>query len=90
MDSGKIIYQNLNVLNLDILFVGTYVNQVPYLKEIKHIKSLCPEYLKVLYATPDGRIIPFCTMNNLHRENVEQKFTKPLNPNQITPPVHSE
>lgn len=30
------------------------------------------------YATPDGRIIPFCTMNNLYREGVEEKFNIPL------------
>jgi len=26
------------------------------------------------YAVPDGRIIPFCTFNNFHRELVEDKF----------------
>ena len=30
------------------------------------------------YATPDGRIIPFCTMNSMYRESVEQKFAQPL------------
>ena len=30
------------------------------------------------YATPDGRIIPFCTMNSMYRESVEQDFAKPL------------
>ena len=30
------------------------------------------------YATPDGRIIPFCTMNSMYRESVEEKFAKPL------------
>ena len=30
------------------------------------------------YATPDGRIIPFCTMNSMYREGVEQEFAKPL------------
>lgn len=44
----------------------------------------------VHYATPDGRIIPFCTMNNLHRENIEQKFAKTLNPDQVTPLVNLE
>ena len=31
------------------------------------------------YATPDGRIIPFCSMNNIYRESVESKFNIPLN-----------
>jgi uncharacterized radical SAM superfamily Fe-S cluster-containing enzyme len=26
------------------------------------------------YATPDGRVVPFCTYNNLHRNNVEKRF----------------
>ena len=26
------------------------------------------------YTTPDGRIIPFCTYNNFHRDRVEQSF----------------
>jgi len=30
------------------------------------------------YATPDGRIIPFCTMNSIYRESVERKFAKPF------------
>ena len=33
------------------------------------------------YATPDGRIIPFCTMNSMYRESVEQKFAQPLKQN---------
>jgi hypothetical protein len=30
------------------------------------------------YATPDGRIIPFCTFNSMYRESVEEKFSQPL------------
>ncbi len=30
------------------------------------------------YATPDGRIIPFCSFNSLYREGVEEKFNIPL------------
>jgi hypothetical protein len=28
------------------------------------------------YAVPDGRIIPFCAMNTLHREKIEKQFAK--------------
>jgi len=31
------------------------------------------------YSLPDGRIIPFCSYNNLHREAVEKRFSIPLN-----------
>jgi hypothetical protein len=27
------------------------------------------------YAVPDGRIIPFCTLNSFHRQEVERKFS---------------
>ena len=30
------------------------------------------------YATPDGRIIPFCTMNNIYREGIEEQFHVPI------------
>jgi len=30
------------------------------------------------YVTPDGRIIPFCTYNIIHRAEIEHKFSKPL------------
>jgi uncharacterized radical SAM superfamily Fe-S cluster-containing enzyme len=32
----------------------------------------------VHYACPDGRIIPFCTYNTIHRVEVERKFSMPL------------
>ncbi|MEM2256298.1 MAG: hypothetical protein QW497_05820 [Candidatus Bathyarchaeia archaeon] len=31
------------------------------------------------YATLDGRIMPFCTYNSLHRNNVEKRFAIPVN-----------
>ncbi len=30
------------------------------------------------YAIPDGRIIPFCTMNSIHRETIEKAFSMPF------------
>ena len=30
------------------------------------------------YAVPDGRIIPFCTHNSIHRSAVEHKFSVPI------------
>ena len=30
------------------------------------------------YAVPDGRIIPFCTMNSIHREKIEKEFGVPV------------
>lgn len=31
----------------------------------------------VHYATPDGRIIPFCSYNTLHRQTIENQFSSP-------------
>jgi uncharacterized radical SAM superfamily Fe-S cluster-containing enzyme len=30
------------------------------------------------YAVPDGRIIPFCSMNTLYRSEIEKKFANPM------------
>lgn len=35
------------------------------------------------YAVPDGRIIPFCSMNALYREEIEKKFAVPLKKKEI-------
>jgi 7,8-dihydro-6-hydroxymethylpterin dimethyltransferase len=32
------------------------------------------------YAVPDGRIIPFCSMNAIYRKDIEKKFSKPFKP----------
>jgi len=31
------------------------------------------------YSLPDGRIVPFCSYNNLHRKALEEKFSVPMN-----------
>jgi uncharacterized radical SAM superfamily Fe-S cluster-containing enzyme len=31
------------------------------------------------YAVPDGRVIPFCTMNSIYRQGIEDEFSVPLN-----------
>jgi uncharacterized radical SAM superfamily Fe-S cluster-containing enzyme len=35
------------------------------------------------YAVPDGRIIPFCSMNTVYREEIESKFAVPLKKEEI-------
>jgi uncharacterized radical SAM superfamily Fe-S cluster-containing enzyme len=37
------------------------------------------------YATPDGKIIPFCTMNTLHRQKIEKQYALTVEDGQITP-----
>jgi hypothetical protein len=55
------------------LFIGTMHFQDHYNMDFERIQRC-----GIHYATPDGRIIPFCTYNSLHREEVERKFAQPL------------
>lgn len=53
------------------LFIGTMHFQDRYNMDFERIKRC-----GIHYATPDGRVIPFCIYNSLHREKVEQKFAQ--------------
>ncbi len=55
------------------LFIGAMHFMDLYNIDLERIK-MCG----VHYATPDGRIIPFCTYNTIHRAEVEKKFSMPL------------
>ncbi len=55
------------------LFIGAMHFMDLYNMDLERIKRC-----GVHYATPDGRIIPFCTYNTIHRVNVEKKFAMPL------------
>lgn len=52
------------------LFLGAMHFMDLYNMDIERIKRC-----GVHYATPDGRIIPFCTYNTIHRSQVEKKFS---------------
>ncbi|MCE8427046.1 MAG: radical SAM protein [Candidatus Methanoperedens sp.] len=55
------------------LFIGAMHFMDLYNIDLERIKRC-----GVHYATPDGRIIPFCTYNTIHRAEVEAKFSIPL------------
>lgn len=55
------------------LFLGAMHFMDLYNMDLERIKRC-----GVHYATPDGRIIPFCTYNTIHRVEVEKKFSTPL------------
>nr|WP_235856143.1 radical SAM protein [Methanolobus halotolerans] len=57
------------------LFLGAMHFQDMYNFDIKRVQQC-----GIHYATPDGKVIPFCTYNTLHRENIETKFSKPYIP----------
>lgn len=55
------------------LFIGAMHFMDLYNMDIQRIQRC-----GIHYATPDGRIIPFCSYNTIHREEIERKFSKPL------------
>jgi uncharacterized radical SAM superfamily Fe-S cluster-containing enzyme len=66
-------YESLAKLMRRIIMVGMMHFQDPYNLDLERI-----QHCDINYAVPDGRIIPFCTMNTIHRSRVEEKFSKPL------------
>ncbi|MBC7086289.1 MAG: radical SAM protein [Methanomethylovorans sp.] len=54
------------------LFLGAMHFQDLYNLDLKRV-----ERCGIHYATPDGRVIPFCSYNILHRQDVESRFSKP-------------
>jgi hypothetical protein len=55
------------------LFIGAMHFQDPYNFDLARVKRC-----GIHYATPDLRIIPFCSYNAIHRPSVEKAFAIPL------------
>jgi len=55
------------------LFIGTMHFQDAYNFDLERVKRC-----GIHYVVPDGRIIPFCSYNTIHRENIEKKFSRDL------------
>jgi hypothetical protein len=62
-------YDSLRDLHMRMLMIGSMHFMDPYNFDLQRV-----ERCVIHYATPDGRLIPFCTMNTLHRPAVEEKF----------------
>jgi uncharacterized radical SAM superfamily Fe-S cluster-containing enzyme len=73
-------YLSLNRMHHKMLLVSTMHFMDPYNFDLERVQRCV-----IHYATPDGRIIPFCAMNNIHRESVEKKFAQPITKNTLTP-----
>jgi len=72
-------YWTLSDLHHKMILVGAMHFMDPYNFDLERV-SRCV----VHYALPDGRLIPFCTMNTLHRQEIEEQFAKPIEPSKIT------
>lgn len=66
-------YEALGELQTKSILLSSMHFMDPYNFDLERIQRCC-----IHYAVPDGRIIPFCTMNSLHREAIEKKFGMPL------------
>ncbi len=53
------------------LLIGAMHFMDPYNMDLERVQSC-----GIHYATPDGRVIPFCTYNTLYRGEVERKFAR--------------
>jgi uncharacterized radical SAM superfamily Fe-S cluster-containing enzyme len=56
-----------------MLLVSSMHFMDPYNFDLERVQRCC-----IHYAVPDGRLIPFCTMNSIHRPKVEQELGIPL------------
>ncbi len=60
-------YKALGDLHRKMLMISAMHFQDPYNFDLERV-----ERCVIHYALPDGRIIPFCTMNSIHRSKVEE------------------
>ncbi|WP_298524286.1 tetraether lipid synthase Tes [uncultured Methanobrevibacter sp.] len=66
-------YEALGDFSKDAMLISCMHFMDPFNFDVDRVKKCV-----IHYATPDGRIIPFCTMNSKYREAVERQFAKPL------------
>jgi len=66
-------YKSLGDLHRKMLMISAMHFMDPYNFDLERIQRCC-----IHYAIPDGRIIPFCTMNSIHREGIEKDLGVPV------------
>lgn len=60
-------------LKKNAMFIGSMHFMDPFNFDTDRVERCC-----IHYVTPDKRIIPFCSYNTIHREEIEKKFAKDL------------
>jgi uncharacterized radical SAM superfamily Fe-S cluster-containing enzyme len=73
-------YLSLNRMHHKMILVAAMHFMDPYNFDLRRAEKCI-----IHYATPDGRIIPFCPMNTLHRRDAERRQALPLSRDRITP-----
>ena len=68
-------FEALKDFHWNALFIGTMHFMDNYNYDVERVQRCC-----IHYATPDGRLIPFCTYNSgpVFREQVWKKYSKPI------------
>ena len=66
-------YESLGELHRKMLLISSMHFMDPYNFDLERVQRCC-----IHYAAPDGRIIPFCTMNSIHRSKIEERLGVPL------------
>jgi uncharacterized radical SAM superfamily Fe-S cluster-containing enzyme len=66
-------YHSLGDFARNMLMVSSMHFMDPYNFDLERVQRCV-----IHYAVPDGRIIPFCTMNSIHRTEVEKKLGIPI------------
>jgi len=66
-------YESLGELHRKMLMISSMHFMDPYNFDLERVQRCC-----IHYAVPDGRIIPFCTMNSIHRPEIEKQLGVPL------------
>jgi uncharacterized radical SAM superfamily Fe-S cluster-containing enzyme len=66
-------YKSLGDFARSAVLISSMHFMDPYNYDIERVQRCV-----IHYVVPDGRIIPFCTMNSIHRVDVEKKFGIPI------------
>ena len=73
-------YHSLDRLHHSMILISSMHFMDPYNFDLERVQRCV-----IHYPVPDGRIIPFCAMNNLHRQEIEKQFARPLKSSNVTP-----
>ncbi len=66
-------YKSLGDLHRNMLMISSMHFMDPYNFDLERVQRCV-----IHYAVPDGRIIPFCSMNSIHRTKIEKQLSIPL------------
>ena len=66
-------YESLGELHRKMLLISSMHFMDPYNFDLERVQRCC-----IHYGVPDGRIIPFCTMNSIHRSKIEEHLGIPI------------